>query len=599
MQAESGVALKLVPFFIFIWLGLGLFVGSTNQIHYVLHHDVSSTLLEERTFVVTNQEIETDIAYVNGTTLPNRHPGLFIFGAAAYALVKPFAGNFDFGLAWTGAWMSFFTSTAAVALVATLVALASLRLGLALPGSMLVGAGTVVSTTLLPYSSVLHHDVLITLFILIHALWLAGLLWKRRWALPAGLFGGLVITTSGLGALAMPGLALGAFIRHRARPAVLAQYLIGLGAGLLPVLLYNLRYGGGIFSFPYLITESHTNYPILTLERILHNLKFYTMSAEGSWLLYSPLTLIGVIGLVARKELRRPVLSPALLVFGPLFLYILTMESIGWCQYGPRFLMPFIPVFALGAAGVMQRLGAKGVVAVALASLAGLIVNLPALLTTVMQCTSGYSPLLTWPDVFYGRTPLFPLLKPTGITLLIIAVAFILLRKTSRNRVFILPLLTLFCLAVFAFTLKPKAGEYDIKAYERMAANALSDPAPHNALGSLYMKLGRREEAAVEFEAALKLSPYRAEGYYNLGLIRLELGDYQGAVAAFIAGRNLFDKLGQPRDYSDSSVNIANAYLRLGMFDEAVAEYSIAVEADPTNELARQNLARLLAMSGR
>ena len=60
-----------------------------------------------------------------------------------------------------------------------------------------------------------------------------------------------------------------------------------------------------------------------------------------------------------------------------------------------------------------------------------------------------------------------------------------------------------------------------------------SDAAARNALGGLYLRLGKLPEAEAELSEAAKLDPTSPWAAYNLGLVRDKRGDRAGAVAQF------------------------------------------------------------------
>jgi len=82
------------------------------------------------------------------------------------------------------------------------------------------------------------------------------------------------------------------------------------------------------------------------------------------------------------------------------------------------------------------------------------------------------------------------------------------------------------------------SGEYGESKKVLTAIRAgLTPPVDYRILlGSVFARLGRRDEARQELEAAIRQAPDRADGYLNLGLFYLEQQDRQGALQMLSKG---------------------------------------------------------------
>jgi tetratricopeptide (TPR) repeat protein len=68
---------------------------------------------------------------------------------------------------------------------------------------------------------------------------------------------------------------------------------------------------------------------------------------------------------------------------------------------------------------------------------------------------------------------------------------------------------------------------------ERAVALAPDNPRAHYHLGTLYERLGRNQEAAQEFGAALELRPRMRDAQFRLAASLHALGDIEGAISAY------------------------------------------------------------------
>ncbi len=110
------------------------------------------------------------------------------------------------------------------------------------------------------------------------------------------------------------------------------------------------------------------------------------------------------------------------------------------------------------------------------------------------------------------------------------------------------------------------------------------DAIANNALGGALLAAGHPEQAVQHFLTALKVRPNYIDAHYNLGNALASTGDFSGAAKEFSAVVRL-----NPQD-ADAEANLGSALAELGRVSEAKLHYERALAINPNHALARQNL---------
>jgi tetratricopeptide (TPR) repeat protein len=118
------------------------------------------------------------------------------------------------------------------------------------------------------------------------------------------------------------------------------------------------------------------------------------------------------------------------------------------------------------------------------------------------------------------------------------------------------------------------------------------NPRAHYNLGVALGSAGRRPEAIVQYEAALRLEPYYAEAHNNLGEALASTGHTSEAIAHFEEALHL-----KP-DYAKAHYNLGFALGSAGHTPEAIAQYEEALRLKPAFAEAHSNLGIALANTG-
>jgi tetratricopeptide (TPR) repeat protein len=133
------------------------------------------------------------------------------------------------------------------------------------------------------------------------------------------------------------------------------------------------------------------------------------------------------------------------------------------------------------------------------------------------------------------------------------------------------------------------AGEYErAEPFLAEAASAKPNfPDVYNMLGVIYHAQGRFSDAEEAFEHALQLNPRYTEAALNLSVTYNDRGKYDrarevytGAVSASVGQPNALDRFARGK-LANMHADLGAAYTGLAMFDEAVREYSKALDLCP------------------
>ena len=136
-----------------------------------------------------------------------------------------------------------------------------------------------------------------------------------------------------------------------------------------------------------------------------------------------------------------------------------------------------------------------------------------------------------------------------------------------------------------------RIGEWEdaARVLERAQRRDPDDPNVQSNLGWVYANLGRLKEADILLERAILQQPNEPSAHGNLGWVRLRAGDPVGAQHALEVALTL-----QPDNPWVLNM-LGVAYARLGEWGRAVAYCERALALVPDSQLARDNLARVLA----
>lgn len=352
---RSAVVKIEVALFLTLWFGYGVLINSRNLEAFGLQQAGVEAYVERHHLYLEGSNVPqlrvqpvVDAFSYDGHIYPAKQPGQFMFGACAYGPLYALGLTYSRDYFLTSALVTFFTAS----LVAAASAIAVFRTArlLASPGifrPLMVTLAYGLGSTMLAYSGIAWHDTLATGYLAIGCYFLVSLLAAQP-SLPsgaaAGFFLGLTITTSMLPFAVV--LVSAAFLTV-SRPRSLPVFVGGAVVGLAPLLIYNFV----CFGNPLLLSNVIGNYSDTffhpTWDNFSGKLRFYSRMIS----VYVPIFWFGLAGLAffPRRLARAQLLFMTMV--GALGFHILNIDANGTCQYGPRYLLPAMPIACLGLIG--------------------------------------------------------------------------------------------------------------------------------------------------------------------------------------------------------------------------------------------------------
>jgi tetratricopeptide (TPR) repeat protein len=129
-------------------------------------------------------------------------------------------------------------------------------------------------------------------------------------------------------------------------------------------------------------------------------------------------------------------------------------------------------------------------------------------------------------------------------------------------------------------------------AFNLLASYEL-DAGDHQNFGTALLSKGKVDEAIVQYQKALQISPDYTLAENNLGNALLKKGRVDDAVALFQKALRI------DPDYADAHVSLGNVLFQKGKVEEAMAQFQEALQIMPNLAVAHNSLANALLDKGR
>jgi tetratricopeptide (TPR) repeat protein len=136
-----------------------------------------------------------------------------------------------------------------------------------------------------------------------------------------------------------------------------------------------------------------------------------------------------------------------------------------------------------------------------------------------------------------------------------------------------------------------KRSDEAIRRLEEMTVKYPDNPLGPDAKGEVLLRQGKNAAAQAAFKVAIARSSKWWVAYRDLALAQIAVKDNEGAIATLRSGESaaeLVDPL---------SMELAGLLQRQGKSDEAIAQYEEILKRNPSQDVAANNLAMLLASS--
>ncbi|HEV7699386.1 MAG TPA: hypothetical protein VGO43_04090 [Pyrinomonadaceae bacterium] len=351
--------------FLSLWLAYGVAINSSNLEAFALQQAGVEAYVERGHLYVEGSSVERLKVRPGGDTFsygdhiyPGKQPGQFMVGALAYASLVALGLSYPGNYLLTAALVtlltgSLVTAAAAVAVFHAVRVLAGDGAGLFWP--LLAALSYGLGSTAFAYSGIAWHDSLAAGFLsvalcLIFSLRRMQVKWRSVASFAAGAMLGLTLTTSMLPAPMVGVVAV--FVLTMKDWRLIAFFGTGIAVGLASLLIYDFL----CFGHPLLLPNVAGGYEDIWFNPSWNNFVDKVFFYARMITLYTPIVWVGLLGLALFPRRLRHLQVLLAFMLAAHATYVLNIEATGTCQWGPRYMLPAMPLVCIGFAG-FTRLG--------------------------------------------------------------------------------------------------------------------------------------------------------------------------------------------------------------------------------------------------
>lgn len=426
-QTVTSVLRVEVLLFFFVWFVYGLTINTKNLQDYSLAK-VEAFVDYRRVSVeglATWRPGDDSVRY-KGHAYSDKQPGEGILAGIAYAHLRLLGLSFASDKFLAAALTTFFSGSLLMAIGVVFLYWLARDLDGGRSTIWPLGAALVwaFGTTAFAYAGLAQHDTMAPPLMVIGFYFLQRIRNARlsptatRWfSVLAGFLLGFTLTTSMLQLYMV--LVFGAYFLLLRRWKLIVPFTVGGILGFGPSILYNVICFGDPFLFPLLAHVKYAGYNYDAEVFVFFEWKNFT---EKLWVYcvlvsrYLPVLWFGLVGLffIRRRYDREAVfVITAILV---LLAFVTNIRGLGTCAYGPRYLLPLMPLAALGVIG-LHRIPSTTLrylvgSALALVGLLSAKINLAGAIQGALYCNlAGYAYPEYIDKLMRGDVPPMPLFR--------------------------------------------------------------------------------------------------------------------------------------------------------------------------------------------
>lgn len=361
------IAIKLsITLFLFVTGVLLITMNSRNLVDYSLHHMLVEAVAERRIVNLGGSYSEHlqpngDILSYQEKVYAIKQPGIGIVGGMTYLPLSKIGIKYSTDYLLSSGWVSLWTTIIPSAMIAVIIFFITFNLTKKHFPSMLIGLGAVLTTTLLPYSNFPHHDTaaMLPLYGSIYFLLEGYIIRKEKFHRDYVFYAGILLGISFFFSMLPLSfiLSLGIIVIWNFGLKETFKFAIGGIIGIIPSLMYNYFVLGGLLHFPNLMGSSVDTIPSISLNQITY-LSRYLLQPGLSIILFAPLTVLGLFKAITTnpKSDYGIILKRITLLGTIIFLFHLSsFETEGDLQYGPRYLLPLLPLWFIGLSNLFEK----------------------------------------------------------------------------------------------------------------------------------------------------------------------------------------------------------------------------------------------------
>lgn len=357
MKLIEKIPLQIILFAFFFGI-LASFINSNDIKIFPIYHLGIEAIVERGNIHLQGSEtfqsapgLGSDQFEFKGRIYTNKQPGIFFIGSIVYYLLKVFGITYKNNFMLAAGLVILFTSVLMSAVMITLIFNIAFNITKNYFYSLLISCFFGFGTLVFPYSGLVHHDISATFFLFLgfYLLFYKYHMSKKNilFIIPLSGFciGFSLFNSYNILAL-MLFLSLYVILHKNLKDIIL--FLIFLICGLLPSFIFNYVVFGDPLLFPIKLFNFDERSEFYYQFDIPSRLYFYFISPKTSITFFSPITIMGLVGiflLPSKYSREKATIVSAFLLET---INLSTQTYVGWCQYGPRYFLEIFPFVLIG-----------------------------------------------------------------------------------------------------------------------------------------------------------------------------------------------------------------------------------------------------------